>query len=310
MARDPYARVLDGKKPVQLDEVDARDDGGLDKARAQKELEELGVELTELTNLLAYAGQHALLVVVQGRDASGKDGAIRKILEYANVLNARVVAFKAPSSEELAHDFLWRVHRETPGKGKIALFNRSHYEDVIAVRVHDLVPEKVWGRRFRQINHFEEQLADSGTLVVKLYLHISREEQIERLREREADPRTAWKLNVNDWRELPRWDRTTEAYQDALERCASPELPWHLVPADRKWFRNLAILQRLVLTLRPYREAWRDHLARMREKALPEIRRIRAELGVDPEPRARPPSKAKPPPAAAAPASKKPRKGP
>ena len=280
MSRPPYALVIDGKKTIRLDKVDPGDSAGLDKEQALAQIEKLGAELTELTNLLAYAGRHSLLVVVQGRDASGKDGAIRKILEHANVLNAQVTAFKAPSSEELAHDFLWRIHKVTPRKGQLALFNRSHYEDVIAVRVHELVPEKVWRARYRQINHFEQLLAANDTIVIKFCLHVSREEQIKRLMEREEDPRTAWKLNVNDWRELPTWDRTTEAYQDALNQCASPELPWHLVPADRKWFRNLAVLERLVLTLRPYRAAWQAHLKKVRKQALEEIRTIRTQMGV------------------------------
>jgi PPK2 family polyphosphate:nucleotide phosphotransferase len=280
MARHPYAPIIDGKKKVRLDKLDPADDAGLDKERALAQMEKLGSELTELTNLLAYAGQRSLLVVVQGRDASGKDGAIRKILEYSNVLNARVVAFKAPTSEELAHDFLWRVHKDAPAKGKLALFNRSHYEDVIAVRVHDLVPEKVWKDRYQHINHFEQLLVKNGTIVLKFCLHISRDEQVKRLLEREEDPRTAWKLNVNDWRELPLWDATTAAYEDAINRCASPELPWYLVPADRKWFRNLAILERLVLALRPHRDSWREHLKKTRSKMLPEIRQIRAQLGI------------------------------
>jgi PPK2 family polyphosphate:nucleotide phosphotransferase len=280
MARHPYAAILEGEKKVRLDRFDPGDHAGVDKERALVEMQKLGAELTELTNLLAYAGQQSLLVVVQGRDASGKDGAIRKILEYANVLHARVVGWKAPSSEELAHDFLWRVHKETPAKGKLAIFNRSHYEDVIAVRVHQLVPEKVWRERYRHINDFEELLAENDTIVVKFYLHVSREEQVKRLLEREVDPRTAWKLNVNDWRELPLWDDTTAAYEEALSRCASPRLPWYLVPADRKWFRNLAILERLVLALRPHREGWRERLKKVRAKALPEIQQIRLQMGV------------------------------
>lgn len=272
-----YAPVIDGKSKVRLNRYDPGDTAGLDKADGARLTEKLGEELAELTNLLSYAGQHALLVVVQGRDASGKDGAIRRTLQFANVLNSSVVSFKAPSSEELAHDFLWRIHRSVPAKGKLALFNRSHYEDVIAVRVHQLVPPEVWKARYEQINEFERLLAASGTIVVKFYLHVSPEEQYKRLLEREHDPRTAWKLNVGDWRELPLWKQTSTAYQDALERCSSPELPWHLVPADKKWFRNLAVIQRLVLTLRPYKQGWQAHLKRLRAKALEEITALRQE---------------------------------
>ena len=282
MAAGSYDFVLDGRKKVRLDKFDPGHTAGLDKEGAQPKIEAFGAELSELTNLLAYAGQHSMLVVVQGRDASGKDGAVRKILEFANVLNSVVCPFTAPSSEELAHDFLWRIHKMTPKKGQLALFNRSHYEDVIATRVHDLVPEEVWKGRYEHINRFEQLLADSGTIVLKFYLHISKKEQIQRLFDREEDPRTAWKLNVGDWRELPYWDQTARAYQDALERCASPELPWHLVPADKKWFRNLAILKRMVLTLRPYRDRWHDQLKKVRTSALKEIREIRRQVGIKP----------------------------
>ena len=278
MARD-YAPVINGSGKVKLDRIDARDTAGLEKAQGIALAEKLGEELAELTNLLAYAGEHALLVVMQGRDASGKDGAIRKILEYANVLNAYVVPFKAPTPEELAHDFLWRVHANTPARGKLALFNRSHYEDVIAVRVHQLVPPEVWKARYQQINNFERQLADSKTIVLKFYLHVSPEEQYERLLEREEDPRTAWKLNVGDWRELPLWKQTTKAYEEALERCSSPELPWYVVPADRKWFRNVAVMQRVVAALRPYKQGWLATLKARRKQALKEIETLRQQMG-------------------------------
>jgi PPK2 family polyphosphate:nucleotide phosphotransferase len=277
MAR-AYAPIIDGSRKLRLDRFDPGDTGGLDKARGLVQLQKLGEELAELTNLLAYAGQHSLLVVVQGRDASGKDGAIRKVLEYANVLNAYVVPFKAPSAEELSHDFLWRIHAHTPALGKLGLFNRSHYEDVIAVRVHNLVPPQVWKRRYDEINNFERLLSDSNTIVLKFYLHVSPEEQYERLLEREEDPRTAWKLNVNDWRELPLWKETTQAYEDALNRCSSTELPWYLVPADRKWFRNVAVLQRLVLALRPYKQDWLATLKTRRKQALKEIETLRKQM--------------------------------
>ena len=276
-----YDHILDGRKKAHLSKFDPQDTAGLSKEEALTQVAELGEELTELTNLLAYAGRHSMLVVVQGRDASGKDGALRKVLEFSNVLNSSVVGWKAPSSEELSHDFLWRIHKMVPGKGRLVLFNRSHYEDVIATRVHDLVPESVWRARYKHINRFEELLLSEGTIVLKFYLHISKEEQIQRLFDREEDPRTAWKLNVGDWRELPSWDKTTEAYEDAINHCSSPELPWHLVPADKKWFRNLAIIRRMVTTLRPYREGWQEHLQKLRRTALKEIRDIRGELGIE-----------------------------
>ena len=273
-----YVDVLDGSRKVKLDRFDPGETAGLNKVQAVERTEALGQELAELTNLLSYAGRHALMVVVQGRDASGKDGIIRRVLGFANVLNADVVAFKRPTQDELAHDFLWRVHRHTPARGRLALFNRSHYEDVIAARVHKLVPSEVWKLRYSHINDFERLLQESNTIVLKFYLHISREEQYKRLVERERDPRTAWKLNVGDWREMPLWDETTRAYQDALERCSSPELPWHLVPADRKWFRNLAVIERLVVALRPFKKEWQDHLKSLRKQALKEIEAIRGEM--------------------------------
>jgi PPK2 family polyphosphate:nucleotide phosphotransferase len=279
MARRPqYAHVIDGSNKVKLDRFDPRDTAGLDKERALALMEPLGAELAELSNLLSYAGRHALLVIMQGRDASGKDGAIRRVLQFGNVLNSIVRPVKAPTEIERGHDFLWRVHRVTPRKGETALFNRSHYEDVIAVRVHDLVPPDVWKGRYEQINDFERLLQASDTIVLKFYLHISREEQYTRLLEREQDPRTAWKLNVNDWREVPLWDETTRAYEDALERCSSRKLPWFLIPADKKWFRNLAVIEQIVLALRPYKTGWLSELRERRRVALREIRKIRKQI--------------------------------
>ncbi len=162
--------------------------------------------------------------------------------------------FKVPTEEERAHDFLWRVHAAVPRKGYMALFNRSHYEDVLAARVHRLVPDHVWRARYDQINGFEQLLLDANVIVLKFCLHISRDEQYDRLRAREKDPRTAWKLNPEDWREIPLWDEMTVAYEDMLARCATRDAPWYLVPADKKWFRNLAIMERLVLTPAPLPE--------------------------------------------------------
>ncbi len=270
------ARTVDGRKKVHLDRVDPADTGGVDKDAALRRAEKLGQELSELENLLTYAGTHALLIVLQGRDASGKDGSARKILEYTNVQNAYVHPFKVPTEEERGHDFLWRAHRAVPGRGYMAIFNRSHYEDVLAARVHKLVPKTVWKRRYEHINAFERLLVDEDVILLKFCLHVSRGEQVERLLAREKDPRTAWKLNPGDWRELPLWDEFTDAYEELLDRCSSPERPFYLVPADKKWFRNLAILEQLVLTLRPYRKIWLDTLGEMGKGALKEIRQLRA----------------------------------
>lgn len=275
MPRRPYAVVLDGSRKVRLSRYDAGETAGLDKERALARVDELGKEFQELANLLAFAGEHGLLVILQGRDASGKDGTIRKVLDYCNVLSARVQSFKVPTEEERAHDFLWRVHQHAPRRGQIVLFNRSHYEDVIAARVHRLVPHDVWRARYEHINAFERLLADNRTIVLKFYLHVSRDEQIERLLERERGPRTAWKLDPADWRELPLWNDVTRAYEDLLERCSSPELPWHLVPADRKWFRNVAVLERIVEALRPHRKEWLESLAARGRAARKEIHALR-----------------------------------
>jgi PPK2 family polyphosphate:nucleotide phosphotransferase len=272
-----FAHRLDGSGRVRLDKFDPAETQGLDKDEGLERVDKLGMELSELENLLAYAGTHGLLVVLQGRDASGKDGTIRKILEFTNVQQAYVQPFKVPTEEELAHDFLWRVHQAVPRRGHMALFNRSHYEDVLAARVHKLVPESVWKGRYDHINAFESLLLDADVILLKFYLHISADEQYERLRAREKDPRTAWKLNPGDWRELPLWDDFTEAYGDALTRCATRDAPWYLVPADKKWFRNLAVLDRLVRTLRPYRKVWLDTLKEMGKSRMKEIRELRAQ---------------------------------
>jgi PPK2 family polyphosphate:nucleotide phosphotransferase len=276
----PLGLELDGSEKIRLRDLDPRDTAGWDKDAATKRLEELGAEFAELGNLLAYAGQHALLLVFQGRDASGKDGAIRCILDFSNIQSAQVHAFKVPTEEERAHDFLWRVHRVCPARGQIALFNRSHYEDVIAARVHELVPESVWRARYGHINAFEELLADNDTIVVKFFLNVSRDEQIERLLEREKDPKTAWKLNPGDWSELPLWREVTRAYEDVLYRCATPERPWVVVPADRKWYRNLVVMDRLVRALRPYRDGWLASLAERGRTARKQIDVIRKKIGL------------------------------
>ncbi|HMF42715.1 MAG TPA: PPK2 family polyphosphate kinase [Polyangia bacterium] len=272
-----FAHRLDGSRRVRLDKVDPADTQDIEKDEGLERVEKLGRELSELENLLAYAGTHALLVVLQGRDASGKDGSIRKILEFTNVQQAYVQPFKVPTEEEHAHDFLWRVHKAVPRRGYMTLFNRSHYEDVLAARVHKLVPESVWKGRFDHINAFERLLLDADVILLKFYLHVSADEQYQRLRAREKDPRTAWKLNPGDWRELPLWDDFTLAYEDVLNRCATRDAPWYLVPADKKWFRNLAVIDRIVRALRPYRKVWLDTLKQMGKSAMKEIRELRAQ---------------------------------
>jgi PPK2 family polyphosphate:nucleotide phosphotransferase len=265
---------------VNLGEIDTRTDGGLDKREGRRRAKELYAELAELQQELYAASVNSVLIVLQGMDTSGKDGTIRNVLSGVNPQGCQVTSFKTPTAEELAHDFLWRVHARVPVKGMIGVFNRSHYEDVVIVRVHQLVPEHLWQARYQQINDFERLLADSGTIVCKFFLHISLQEQERRLLAREADVDKAYKLSADDWRERRRWDDYLTAYQDALTRCSSPEAPWMVVPADRKWFRNLAVADALVDALRSHRQAWHKRLAELSRQRLAELAELRAQ---DPE---------------------------
>ncbi len=267
----PFAHRVEPGSKVRLTDHDTRDSGGLDKEAGQARFAELNAELDALQEELYAAGTHSVLMVLQGLDTSGKDGAIRSVMHNLNPQGVRVESFKVPTDEELAHDFLWRVHKVTPGKGQFGVFNRSHYEDVLVVRVHGLVPETVWQARYEHINHFEALLADSGTIILKFFLHISKKEQEERLHEREEEVGKAWKLSAGDWREREKWDAYQEAYEDALSRCSTEAAPWYVVPADRKWFRNLAVAEALVERLREHRDGWRaslDALSRERKAEL------------------------------------------
>ncbi|MDI1450665.1 PPK2 family polyphosphate kinase [Polyangium sp. 6x1] len=245
---------------VNLGAISESPPSGLLREEAARELGELGEELFELQDLLWGARTHSVLVVLQGRDTAGKDGAIKHVVGLLNPRGVNVTSFGVPTEEEREHDFLWRIHRHTPRKGEFAIFNRSHYEDVLVVRVHDLVPREIWGERFGHIRDFEELLCEHGTIVLKFFLHISKDEQKKRLVEREQDPRTAWKLNPGDWKEREKWGEYTEAYEDAISRTATKRAPWTIVPADAKWYRNLVIARELVQTLRPYKKVWQDKL--------------------------------------------------
>jgi PPK2 family polyphosphate:nucleotide phosphotransferase len=261
---------------VSLAKIAPNDDFGLEKDQADDLLKELGTEFEDLTGLLFAAGSNGLLIVMQGRDTAGKDGSIKRILEHTNVQSTLVQPFKVPTSVELAHDFLWRVHPHAPAKGGISIFNRSHYEDVLVVRVHNLAPREVWEKRYAHINALEDLLADSGTIIVKFMLHISLEEQEERLLAREQDVEKSWKLSVGDWKERAFWDDYTKAYEDALERCSTERAPWYIVPANKKWARDVALLETLVATLRPYREKWLAKLAKVGDEAKIELAEFRA----------------------------------
>lgn len=216
------------------------------KSETKAELRRNVERLRELQEVLWAEGKHALLIVLQAMDAGGKDGTIKQVMRGVNPQGCQVTSFKVPTKEELDHDFLWRIHKEVPRRGYIGIFNRSHYEDVLVVRVHGLVPEEVWRQRYEQINQFEKLLADTGTTILKFYLHISKEEQKERFEARLRDPRKNWKFSMGDVEERGRWDEYMRAYEDALSRCSTPWAPWHIIPANRKWYRNLAVSKVIV----------------------------------------------------------------
>jgi PPK2 family polyphosphate:nucleotide phosphotransferase len=252
-----HATRIDKKgEAVSLDDIDTRPPKKMDRDQADAELAELEKELGELQELMWGARQHGVLVVLQGRDTAGKDGTIKRVVGALNPRGVQVVSFGVPTEEELEHDFLWRIHRHTPRKGEFSIFNRSHYEDVLVVRVHELVEEERWRQRYSHIADFESTLVEEDCIVLKFFLHISKEEQKERLLARETDPAKAWKLNPNDWKERRYWKQYTEAYEDVFRRCSTEKAPWHIVPADAKWFRNLVIADTVVRALRPHREGW------------------------------------------------------
>ncbi|HYO66883.1 MAG TPA: PPK2 family polyphosphate kinase [Archangium sp.] len=245
---------------VRLDDISAAPPKKTDRDAAKRELETLGEELFDLQDLLWGAKMNSVLIVLQGRDTAGKDGTIKHVAGFLNPRGVSVNSFGVPSEEEKEHDFLWRIHRHAPRKGELAIFNRSHYEDVLVVRVHGLVPESLWKERYGHIRDFEEMLAEHGTLILKYFLHISREEQEQRLVDREKEPRKAWKINAGDWEDREHWDDYTQAYEEALSRTSAKRAPWTIVPADSKWYRNLVVARSLVEALRPYRQAWQDRL--------------------------------------------------
>lgn len=217
-----------------------------DRRAAEKEFKRLRDELIELQACLYAEDKHSLLIVFQAMDAGGKDGTIRKVFRGVNPQGVRVNSFKAPTKQELAHDYLWRVHKVVPQRGMIGVFNRSHYEDVLVVRIEELVPEAVWQKRYEQINEFEQLLAESGTKILKFFLHISPEEQKERFQDRLNEPSKHWKFSLDDLEKRKKWETYMEAYEAALQRCSTECAPWHAIPADQKWYRNLTITRTIV----------------------------------------------------------------
>jgi PPK2 family polyphosphate:nucleotide phosphotransferase len=237
---------------VRLAELDPSDKSefpdGKDEGRER--LQELNEELEALQELLYAEQEHKVLIVLQAMDTGGKDGTIRHVFEGVNPQGVRVASFKKPTPEELSHDYLWRVHKHTPGEGEIVIFNRSHYEDVLVVRVHNLVPKEVWSKRYDHINNFERILAEEGTTIAKFYLHIDLAEQKERFQARIDEPRKRWKFNPGDLEERKLWPEYMQAYEEAIQRTSTPWAPWYIVPANRKWYRNLVIGTIIVETLK------------------------------------------------------------
>jgi PPK2 family polyphosphate:nucleotide phosphotransferase len=235
---------------VSLARIDPRATGEYStRDEARERVEKIRGRIAVLQERLYAERRRSLLVILQALDTGGKDGALRNVFTGLDPAGVRVTSFKAPSTEELEHDFLWRIHRAVPPKGIVGVWNRSHYEDVLIVRVHRLVPESVCRLRYRHINDFERFLVESGVVILKFFLHISKEEQRERLQARLDDPTKHWKFNPDDLKERRRWAEYRKAYEEALSRCSTADAPWHVVPADRKWARDVAIAEKLADTL-------------------------------------------------------------
>jgi PPK2 family polyphosphate:nucleotide phosphotransferase len=238
-----------GKK-IKLDKWDPEDTLGWEKNHKMKASLEKTIEKLDNLQYLLYAEhRRALLIVLQGLDAAGKDGTIRHVMSGVNPQGCRVTSFKKPTSEELAHDFLWRIHKAVPPTGDIGIFNRSHYEDVLIARVHNLVPKEVWARRYDEINDFERALEENNVKILKFFLHISKDEQKSRFQQRIDDKDRQWKISESDFAERKYWDDYTKAYEAALTNCSTKHAPWYVVPSNKKWFRNLAVSHILVETL-------------------------------------------------------------
>ena len=220
------------------------------KTEGKARTAELNAELESLQELLYAEGKHRILIVLQALDAGGKDGTIRHVFDGVNPQGVKVASFKKPSSLELSHDYLWRVHKECPAKGEITIFNRSHYEDVLVVRVESLVPEEHWQRRFEHIRNFESMLADEGTIILKFFLNVSKEEQKERFQDRIDRLDKRWKFNMGDLETRAKWDQYRKAYEDAISQTSTDKAPWYVIPADRKWYRNLVMSEIIVERLK------------------------------------------------------------
>jgi PPK2 family polyphosphate:nucleotide phosphotransferase len=237
-------------KPIHLADHDPGETSGLAKSEVQKQTQANLEQMTELQELMYAESKHALLIVLQAMDAGGKDSTIRHVMDGFNPQGCQVIGFGVPTAQELAHDFLWRIHPHVPRRGYVSIFNRSHYEDVLAVRVLELAPKRVWQARYDHINHFEHLLADSGVTILKFFLHISKDEQKKRFQERLDRREKNWKFNPSDLQTRSRWEDYMRAFEDAIGRCNHSWAPWYIVPANHKWYRNLFISSVIVKALK------------------------------------------------------------
>jgi PPK2 family polyphosphate:nucleotide phosphotransferase len=241
---------VDPEHKIRLKDFDPGYKGDYESADAsKKELDDLHAKLTSLQQLLYAERKHALLVVLQAMDAAGKDGTVNHVFAAFNPQGTKVTGFKQPTSAELAHDFLWRIHPHTPGRGEVAVFNRSHYEDVLVTRVHKQIDKATWTARYQRIRDFEAELVESGTTIIKFFLHISKEEQLARFAQRLEDPARNWKISESDYAERELWDDYTEAFEDALHATSTADAPWYVIPSNHKWFRSLAVARIMTATM-------------------------------------------------------------
>jgi PPK2 family polyphosphate:nucleotide phosphotransferase len=242
--------IAEPGKKIKLSSIDPGSTGGIkDKSQAEAQLQKNLDRLAVLQNLLYAEDRRGVQIVLQGIDAAGKDATIRHVMSGVNPQGCRVVAFKVPSEEEKKHDYLWRVHKRVAAASEMVIFNRSHYEDVLVVRVHKLVPKAIWSKRYGQINDFEEMLSENGLKILKFFLYISKDEQKKRFEERITNPEKNWKFSLADIEERKYWDDYIDAYEDAISRCSTEYAPWYVIPANKKWFRNLAVSDIIVDTM-------------------------------------------------------------
>jgi len=264
--------VIDSQpKSLALNDYPTNKPHRLDRDAIAEEVKTLEERMARQQELLYGAATNSVLIVLQGTDTAGKDGAIKHVMSAINPIGCHAWSFKVPTAEELAHDFLWRIHQRTPPRGLMAIFSRSHYEDVLVARVHKLVPRAIWQKRYGTINDFEQMLTQNGVILLKFFLHISKDEQKQRLLAREEDTSKAWKLTVGDWREREHWDDYVAAYEDALARCGTSWAPWYIVPADTKWYRDYVIARTIVEQLEPHERAWERALADLGKQRLREL---------------------------------------